>query len=57
MAACHLDFGRLYRSTGKVEPAEACLVTALAMFTEMDIPRGLAAVETELRLLEGVART
>ena len=37
MAHCHFGLGRLYRSTGKLEQAKEHLITATAMYREMDM--------------------
>jgi DNA-binding SARP family transcriptional activator/tetratricopeptide (TPR) repeat protein len=51
-AGCRLDLGKLYRRAGRPEVAEEFLTTARTMFLDMDMPRGLAASEEELRLLK-----
>jgi tetratricopeptide (TPR) repeat protein len=40
VAHCHLGLGRLYRRTGKREPARAHLDTATAMYRETKMTRG-----------------
>jgi len=51
MAHCHLGLGRLYRRTGKGQEAQEHLVTAIAMYREMDMRFWLEKAEAELREL------
>ncbi len=37
VAHCHLGLGKLYRRTGKREPAQEHLTIATAMYREMDM--------------------
>ena len=47
-AHCHLGLGKLYRRTGKQAQAEEHLVTAAAMYREMDMGFWLEKAEAEL---------
>jgi tetratricopeptide (TPR) repeat protein len=48
MAHCHLGLGKLYRRTGKREPAREHLTTATTMYREMDMQFWLRPAEAEL---------
>ena len=50
MARCHLSFGRLCRLTGRALEAREHVATAMAMFRDMGMRRGLEDAEAELRL-------
>ncbi len=47
IAQCHLDLGQLYRRTGKRQQAQEHLMTATAMFREMDMTYWLEKAEGE----------
>jgi class 3 adenylate cyclase/tetratricopeptide (TPR) repeat protein len=51
VAHCHLGLGKLYRQTGKSEQAHDHLVTATAMYREMDMGFWLDKAEAELATL------
>ena len=48
VAHCHLGLGKLYRRTGKREPAQEHLRTATTMYREMGMTYWLATAEAEL---------
>jgi hypothetical protein len=45
----HLGLGKLYRRTGKREPAREHLTTATTMYREMGMTYWLAQAEAEMR--------
>jgi DNA-binding SARP family transcriptional activator len=47
-AGCHLSLGRHYRRTGKRQDGEAHLATAMTLYREMNMRRGLEQAEAEL---------
>ena len=47
-AHCHEGLGKLYRSTGKREQAQAHLATAISMYREMEMTYWLEKAEAEL---------
>jgi class 3 adenylate cyclase/tetratricopeptide (TPR) repeat protein len=49
IAHCHLGLGKLYRRTGKREPAHDHLTTATTMYREMGMPYWLEQAEAEQR--------
>jgi len=49
VAHCHLGLGKLYRQTGKRPEAQEHLVTAAAMYREMDMQFWLEKAEAELK--------
>jgi DNA-binding SARP family transcriptional activator len=51
VAHCHLGLGKLYRRTGKREPAQKHLATATMMYREMGMTYWLEQAETETRAL------
>src|SRR5262249_36040305 len=51
VAPCHLGLGKLYRRTGKREPAQEHLTTATTMYREMDMRFWLEQAEAEMREL------
>ena len=48
VAHCHLGLGKLYRRTGKREPARQHLATAMTMYREMDMRFWLEQAEAEI---------
>jgi tetratricopeptide (TPR) repeat protein len=52
MAHCQLGLGKLFRRTGKPEPASGHLTAATAMYREMDVRFWLAQAEAELLQLQ-----
>jgi tetratricopeptide (TPR) repeat protein len=52
VAHCHLGLGKLYRRTGKPEPAREHHATATTMYREMDMRFWLEKAEAELKELE-----
>jgi len=51
VAHCHLGLGKLYRRTGKREPAREHLTTATTMYREMGMTYWLEQAEAEIRAL------
>jgi tetratricopeptide (TPR) repeat protein len=51
VAHCHLGLGKLYRRTGKREPAQEHLTTATTMYREMGMTYWLEKAEAELKEL------
>jgi hypothetical protein len=51
VAHCHLGLGKLYRRTGKSEPAQEYLTTATTMYREMDMRFWLEQAEAEMKEL------
>jgi class 3 adenylate cyclase/tetratricopeptide (TPR) repeat protein len=49
VAHCHLGLGKLYRRTGKLEPAREYLTTAATMYREMEMTYWLERAEAELK--------
>jgi len=49
VAHCHLGLGRLYRRTGKPQPAQEHLTGAVGMFREMDMGFWLERGEAEVK--------
>jgi hypothetical protein len=47
VADCHLGLGKLYRRTGKHEPAQEHLTTAVTMYREMDMRFWFEQAEAE----------
>jgi Tetratricopeptide repeat len=49
VAHCHLGLGKLYWRTGKHEQAQEHLITAMAMYREMDMRFWLEQAEAEMK--------
>src|SRR5205085_12145448 len=52
VARCHLGLGKLYRRTGKREPAHEHVATATAMYREMGMRFWLEQAEAEMHQLQ-----
>jgi hypothetical protein len=52
VAHCHLGLGKLYRRTGKREPAQEHLATATTMYREMGMTYWLERLEREVPRVE-----
>jgi sugar phosphate isomerase/epimerase len=52
VAHCHMDLGRLSRSTGKSDAAQGHLATGVSMYREMDMSFWLGRAEAEMRACE-----